>query len=418
MKRMIHTILVAVLGLSGICAAATPREATVRIIREADEQTAQTGEFPTSYTGCIISPDGYIVTTGACLQDNEEVKSTHYKVYLPHYDKAGQVQGVSAYDGTSVAKQDDLLLIRLQDAPGSLPCASLKSSDITEADASAAYIGMLKEPELHNLPSGQDVQAKKSIVRQIAGELAVAPDPEQTYFNIYMTSDLPQSVGATPNVSPGAPMQLRIGSGLNELPEGCKGAPIVSQNGKGDIIGIYVGSLTAKPAGQVLRLAANNNVSVASGFNVRAFLQENGVIIIVVSGVLMMVLIGLLVVMNGKSQAAAKAEAQAEAEAAAARPVITLIGQDGSRHPLTRSALNHGVTIGRSSSMSVRFAADDISRHHATLQARQDGKLFIVDHSSYGTYVNDEKITPKEPHKLRENDVIRLSSFKVTIKIG
>lgn len=416
MKTIICTTMAVVLGLSGLSSAASPKEAVVRIIRDDAIAAASQGELPASYTGCIISKEGYIVTSGECLHDNEEVKDTRFRVYLPTYSPDGRVSDVRAYTGASVAKENGLLLIRIQNAYSNMPYVRLASSDISKNDAEATYIGYHRELNL-NTTEKEAADAIKSVGEQIMNGLAAGE--ARAYFNVYMTPDIPHAVGATPNTSTGVPTELRIGFGSNTLPSSCEGAPIISKNGNGTLEGVYISGPTAKPVSQVLRLAANNNVPVITdAFDLRSFLQEYGIIIIAACGGLLVLLVLCLVLMKGGKKQALPADDEKPTVAVDSKVVITLVGQDGTRHALTLGQLKHGVSIGRSSTCDVRFTADDISRHHATLQARTDGRLFVVDHSSRGTYVNDKKLTAGEPYKLHTNDTLRLASYTVKLVLG
>ena len=49
-----------------------------------------------------------------------------------------------------------------------------------------------------------------------------------------------------------------------------------------------------------------------------------------------------------------------------------------------------------------------VSRQHCQLHAESDGRLRIVDQSSYGTFINGERISG--PRALRPGDIIRLGT--------
>ncbi len=52
-----------------------------------------------------------------------------------------------------------------------------------------------------------------------------------------------------------------------------------------------------------------------------------------------------------------------------------------------------------------------VSRHHATLKLKTDGKYYIYDQSTNGTFVNDMKIKPKVDFPVSISDKITLASY-------
>src|SRR5580765_836576 len=75
-------------------------------------------------------------------------------------------------------------------------------------------------------------------------------------------------------------------------------------------------------------------------------------------------------------------------------------------------------SIGRRSESDLRLAGADVSRLHAEI-VRQDGSFVIHDRqSSFGTFVNDQKI---DAHTLKPGDRIRLgqaSDVDVEFAVG
>ena len=63
-------------------------------------------------------------------------------------------------------------------------------------------------------------------------------------------------------------------------------------------------------------------------------------------------------------------------------------------------------TIGRNNDCHIRVPEhlDRISRDHATLKVMDNGKMFVVDNSMNGTYVNGIKITPHVDYPVKRND--------------
>lgn len=64
--------------------------------------------------------------------------------------------------------------------------------------------------------------------------------------------------------------------------------------------------------------------------------------------------------------------------------------------------------IGRGDDCQIRLYdnTQKVSRNHATLKILDNGKMFIVDHSSNGTFVNGVKITPNVDYPIKRGDNI------------
>jgi len=55
-----------------------------------------------------------------------------------------------------------------------------------------------------------------------------------------------------------------------------------------------------------------------------------------------------------------------------------------------------------------------VSRSHCTLES-QGGQAFVVDHSTYGTFVNDERVGGRL--QLKVGDVLRLGAPGVSLEL-
>jgi len=68
--------------------------------------------------------------------------------------------------------------------------------------------------------------------------------------------------------------------------------------------------------------------------------------------------------------------------------------------------------IGRSNSCHIRIPdlKERISREHATLKVLDDGKIFIVDSSINGTYVNGVKISPGVDYPVKRGDHVSFAN--------
>lgn len=92
--------------------------------------------------------------------------------------------------------------------------------------------------------------------------------------------------------------------------------------------------------------------------------------------------------------------------------VIDAMDGSGSTYELSRDA----VRIGRSNDNEIVLANDSISTHHAEIQRRREGDVYIVDlASTNGIYVNDEKVT-KAP--LKSGDLIELGEVRLRFNLN
>jgi hypothetical protein len=57
-----------------------------------------------------------------------------------------------------------------------------------------------------------------------------------------------------------------------------------------------------------------------------------------------------------------------------------------------------------------------VSRRHASI-IRQDGLLYVSDHGSHnGTYLNGQRLVPRQPRILRDGDDLRLAQLVLRVK--
>lgn len=72
------------------------------------------------------------------------------------------------------------------------------------------------------------------------------------------------------------------------------------------------------------------------------------------------------------------------------------------------------ITIGRKEGNAIRLTEKNVSRRHAKL-IKFDKKVYIEDvGSSYGTFVNGDRI--KGRTELRMGDMIRIGDYNLTLK--
>lgn len=87
----------------------------------------------------------------------------------------------------------------------------------------------------------------------------------------------------------------------------------------------------------------------------------------------------------------------------------------GEQTPITCS-LDVPVTLGRGPDSPLLLDGTGISREHVRLNA-EDGRLFITDLSSNGTWLNARRLSRGEPHPLAPTDAIRIPGFEIRIRL-
>ena len=86
---------------------------------------------------------------------------------------------------------------------------------------------------------------------------------------------------------------------------------------------------------------------------------------------------------------------------------LAVIGESDVNHPLQKNA----VRLGRSADNDICFANNTISSHHAEINRRREGQIYIVDlGSANGIFVNETKVNQAE---LRNGDVIELGEVRL-----
>jgi pSer/pThr/pTyr-binding forkhead associated (FHA) protein len=97
--------------------------------------------------------------------------------------------------------------------------------------------------------------------------------------------------------------------------------------------------------------------------------------------------------------------------AAPARTHTRLLAFDVGGKPRLFELRAELVRIGRSHAADICLDDDSVSRRHALLLTRPDGRVEVIDeHSAAGTYVGDRRI---DRHLLRHGDVLRVGRTEV-----
>jgi pSer/pThr/pTyr-binding forkhead associated (FHA) protein len=87
---------------------------------------------------------------------------------------------------------------------------------------------------------------------------------------------------------------------------------------------------------------------------------------------------------------------------------------DGRAHPISLRPLVLGAASGDERTLQLPAGTPGLSRRHCTL-ALLDGAVQVEDHSTYGTFVNDERVTGRLA--LAVGDRLRLGAPGVTLEL-
>ena len=94
--------------------------------------------------------------------------------------------------------------------------------------------------------------------------------------------------------------------------------------------------------------------------------------------------------------------------------LIVVDSQQNGASNSVRYELDNSVTLGRSLESPVPLDGNGISREHVKLHV-ESGTLFITDLSSNGTWLNTQRLTRLEAHRVKAGDEIQIPGFKIRI---
>jgi hypothetical protein len=122
----------------------------------------------------------------------------------------------------------------------------------------------------------------------------------------------------------------------------------------------------------------------------------------------------------GPTQPAPRAEASAPEPAAAgpARPVLIVKTKDRDRGEDTYDLSVGQTLVGRAPENDIILLEESVSRRHARLIV-EGSECFLEDlGSANGSYVNGERLRPKQPRKLQDNDVVKLGQLLALFRLN
>jgi predicted component of type VI protein secretion system len=76
------------------------------------------------------------------------------------------------------------------------------------------------------------------------------------------------------------------------------------------------------------------------------------------------------------------------------------------------------IVIGRSRSADVQLPHAAVSATHATIRAQSAGYVLIDEGSTNGTRINDVLVAPGRPKMLRDQDLVDLGGYRLSLNLG
>jgi hypothetical protein len=88
--------------------------------------------------------------------------------------------------------------------------------------------------------------------------------------------------------------------------------------------------------------------------------------------------------------------------------------------PLIKSERNAlpGIIVGRTSTCDIIVKSTRVSKTHAWLQKTDESWTITDNNSTNGTWINGERLDPKKPHLLRDNDRLVIGAVQAIFLIG
>jgi hypothetical protein len=93
--------------------------------------------------------------------------------------------------------------------------------------------------------------------------------------------------------------------------------------------------------------------------------------------------------------------------ATSSAPTVLRVLPDG---PVLRLEPGHVVPLGREASPIAHVCSDNVSRRHAEVRVEPDRTVVVDVGSVNGTFVNDRRLAPGQPHPVLPGDTLRLGS--------
>lgn len=84
--------------------------------------------------------------------------------------------------------------------------------------------------------------------------------------------------------------------------------------------------------------------------------------------------------------------------------------------PEDNSAYKAIYGIGSHFNNDIQISGGTVSRYHATIKVGKDGKVYIIDHSKNGTTVDGQKITPRNPYRIKKSSAVVCGGVPVNLK--
>ena len=129
-------------------------------------------------------------------------------------------------------------------------------------------------------------------------------------------------------------------------------------------------------------------------------------IVLIVAGVVILLVIILIIILacvSGKKKRAGQGDAQVMS------PVGSVYGAfgifSGQSYPL---CIGQRCVVGRKSSCDIQLVHGQVSRTHCVIEMLPDGVYQVTDHSSNGTFYNNQKLKYGEPYRLPKGALLAI----------
>lgn len=401
------------------------KNATVRIIRMDDlEQAIKNNRLPRSFTGAVMTEDGYIFTSleaayNAQGEIDEKAMDNQYLIIFPRYDeKDGRVTTVCAHLGLSHNRSSENQLMSIKVPRTSLPAPLVVDRKVLENNDNGVVLNEAGYPA----KAYEEIEGNKELLEAVLRDLSALSQKVVRDAGFALgfdensqASHAPLIAYMTPNVVRTSIMrvgnQVGGGTGVDHsaiLGAGSEGSPLVDQV-TGHIRAMVVsvkdnaGKTDHAVRSDALLVFANNDKVKLPDASLTIPLW----LLIGIGAVVLIALVVMIVAKQGK--------APSEKKHTRDKAILRLRGEDGTQYTLSSKDLQHSVVLGRSSRADKCFTKSSISGKHAILSC-MGGRAVVTDKNSKGgTYINGKKLTPGMPEKLHDGDVLTLADYKIHV---
>lgn len=413
MKKILNYLVLAVFFLGSYLSAQseqTIRNAAVRVIRVDEMNRAIAAkELPASVTGFLVKKDrekdyGVIMTHINVTKDKDGVidKAGEYYVLMPVYNEKNEVIEVRSFRARLASPPDERTASAvLNISPESILPSVVKASETpVKRDNKVVMWGFRKYT---NTQQNQTAEILRHLgtLSQVAVDSFVKVDVKGTDKKASLMGymGVSQVAYGVSQISDDAEPCRRI---VLNAPADSESFGSVLVNAENFLVGMIAAENGAAATADDFD-AINSLVKLTTRDDVGT--QLPWLWIGVGAGVLL-IIGGLVFIIAKESKKKDKRK----------RPILMLQGEDGTSYELSSSDLRRGVSLGRSAKADNRFDHETVSRIHAMVSTLENKVVIIDKDSKGGTFVNGERLTPGQPMKLHDGDVVALAKYKIKVQ--